>query len=66
MVNCFIEIRKSALKRRLKELNIRWKYQDKICNGVKAIIEDSLEDLIQQAIEERTKMEGQQSLKKYN
>jgi len=51
MVNCFIEIKKSTLKRRLKELHIRDKYRDDICKGVKAIIDDALEDFIQQSIE---------------
>jgi hypothetical protein len=50
MVNCFIEIKKSTLKRRLKGLHIRDKYQNKICDGVKKRIEDSLENFIQDSI----------------
>ena len=65
MANSFIEIRKSDLKRKLKELNIRWKYQDKICNGVKIIIEDALDDFIQQSIEQNRIIEGVESLEKY-
>ena len=64
MVNCFIEIRKSTLKKRLNELNIRWKYQDNICNGVKAIIDDALEDFILQSIEQNRISEGQETLER--
>ena len=65
MVNSFIEIRKSDLKRRLKELNIRYKYQDDICQGVKNIINDALEDFIQQSIEQNRIIEGIECLEKY-
>jgi hypothetical protein len=64
MVNCFIEIKKSELKRRLKELNIRNKYQDSICDGVKNIIMDALEDFIQQSIEQNRIILGLDSLEK--
>ena len=50
MVNCFIEIRKAVLKRRLRELHIRNKYQDKICDDVKKSIETNLDTFIQGAI----------------
>jgi hypothetical protein len=52
MVNCYIEIKKSTMKRRLKELHVRDKHQDKICAVVKKNIEDSLEGFIQGAIEQ--------------
>ncbi len=65
MVNCFIEISKSYLKRRLKELNIQRKYQDSICDGVKNIIDDALDDFIEQAIEQVIIISGQDSLEKY-
>jgi hypothetical protein len=54
MVNCFIEIRKAVLKRRLKELHVRNKYHDKICDDVKKSIETSLETFIQGAVKKNT------------
>jgi hypothetical protein len=65
MVNCFIEIRKATLKRRLRELHIRYKYQDRICDGVKAIITDALEDFIQQSIEQNRIIEGVDTLENF-
>lgn len=50
MVNCFIEIRKAELKRRLRELHIRNKYHDRICDDVKKSIETSLEAFIKGAV----------------
>lgn len=50
MVNCFIEIRKAVLKRRLRELHVKNKYHDKICDDVKKSIETSLDAFINGAI----------------
>lgn len=61
----FIEIKKSDLKRILKSKNIKNKYQDEICIGIRNIIFDSLEDTIEQSIEQLRIIEGQESLEKY-
>ena len=58
MVNCFIEIRKSDLKTKLKSLKVRDKYQNQICDGVKEIIEQSLDDFILQSLEQNRIIEG--------
>lgn len=65
MTRTFIEIRKSELKQRLNECNIRAKFQNNICAGVKSIIMDSLDDFIQQAIEQNRIVKGLETLEKY-
>jgi len=60
--NTFIHYPKYELKKKLKEKGIRHKYQDKICEGVKAFFEDSIDDFINQAIENVMKIEGNASL----
>ena len=50
------------MKRRLDKLNIDLKYQDDICDGVKIIIDDSLDNIIEQSIEETRIIQGLESL----
>lgn len=50
MVNSFIEIKKSDLKRKLKNLNIRTKYHDAICNTLKKTLEDKLDNFLELSI----------------
>jgi len=64
--NTFIQITKRCIKEILRDKNIRTKHHDDICNGVKTIITDAMDDLIDQAIEQNRIIQGDESLKKYS
>lgn len=57
--NTFIHIRKRDIIEKLRELKIRDKYYNKICDGVKELINQSLNDFILESIEQNTIIQGQ-------
>ena len=46
-------------------MKIRNKYQDRICDGVKNMIKDALDEFIDQSIEQNRIIEGIESLEKW-